>query len=396
MRKKMYITLLTINIICLSAVLYIFTYLMQKESGEIMPYNIYGEFISSAINAKAKGLYGDGVHDDADKLNEILSNYKRVYLPSGTYLISKTIVVPNGTMLFGDGLDTIIQLADSYTLTGIAWRQDYKYPYLILYGNTVLKSILVNGDETASADQGQVGVMAHGDNISIENVKTNNTNYFPEDWIGGTSGYGTVNAPGYGISVLNSSNVFVRDCVANGNGYEGIGIESSNFVTLEGCSVGDGNRTGIQIHRYSKNVLVSNCIVDNRNEYATADITVHGESDDYINNLEIASCKIVSVHNASQSGAIHTVTGAEENVYIHNCHINAHSSGITTSRYDQSSELSRKYIITDNIINSDGKGIELYGNEAIISNNIITAGDMPIYMSGQDSVIENNLILSSN
>lgn len=63
-----------------------------------MGYTVNGKHISSALNVKNYGVVGDGSTDDSDKLNAVLarSDCDSVYLPGGTYLISKTIQVPDG------------------------------------------------------------------------------------------------------------------------------------------------------------------------------------------------------------------------------------------------------------------------------------------------------------
>ena len=50
-------------------------------------------------------VYGDGVHDDTANINQILLTYSGkalIFFPAGTYLVSSTIFVPDGSLVFGE------------------------------------------------------------------------------------------------------------------------------------------------------------------------------------------------------------------------------------------------------------------------------------------------------
>ena len=56
-------------------------------------------------------VYGDGVTDDTDSINMILSMYagcKVIYFPAGTYIVSNTVLVPSGSRIIGDAFATAI------------------------------------------------------------------------------------------------------------------------------------------------------------------------------------------------------------------------------------------------------------------------------------------------
>lgn len=389
-KEKIYKSRWIIVLTCICVVILAIVFICNN-GGEIKMYTISGKFTMTAVNGKTQGLYGDGVHDDTDMLNKALKDYNSVFLPKGTYLISGTIEVPDGTSLFGDGFDTVIRLSNSYILKAVPWRASYKYPYVVLGNNTILQNIMINGDETTCADQGQVGVMASGNNIIINGVKTNNVNYFPDDWIGGSSGYGTVNAPGYGIHIFNAQNVNVRDCTTNGNGYEGIGIEASQNILIENCKVGDGNRTGIQIHRYSKHVVVDDCIVNNSNTNKHADLTMHGTDDDFIDDVKIIGCSFVNA--CEEKASIQTVDGYEKNIIIEDCNFASNNRCISIG-HDRTTgeETASKIIISGNIMKSILDGVYVRGNECIITDNIIECNGQDITVTGEDKTVANNLV----
>lgn len=384
--KELFMLLIVVLVLINAYILY-----MHINRGDNMSYNINGIFTSYAVNGKALGLYGDGVHDDTTALNNILLNYDNVYLPKGTYLISGTLIVPNSTNIFGDGLDTKIQLASTFNLTGYAWRDRYKYPIIRVGADCAIKDLLLNGDETECRDMGMVGIWIAGNNSYCQNVSTKNINYFPDDWIGGESGYGTVNAPGYALFISDCNNVSIDGGCFVGNGYEGIGSESAQNILIDGCYVGDGNRTGIQVHRYTKHIVIQNCIVNNTNVNKHADLTIHGMDDDYIDDVKIVNCSFVNP--CEEKGSIQTVTGYEKNVIIQNCNFNSNNRCISVC-HDRATgdETASKIIISGNIMKSVLDGIYVRGNKCIITNNIIDCTGQDITVTGEDKTIANNLV----
>lgn len=354
-----------------------------------MVYRLNGTQVDEPINALAWGAKGNGMSDDSDALNAILNAFQWVFLPAGTYLISKTIIIPDGVVVFGEGNSTKIQLASSFNLTGYPWRDSYKYPLLNVGANCVLRDFLVNGDETLARDQGQVGVLIHGDNTFCENIFTKNINYFPDAWIGGESGYGTVNAPGYGMFILGADNVSVKNCSFVGNGYQGIGVESANYADIEECYVGDGNRTGIQVHRYAKHVIVANCIVNNANTNKHADLTIHGMSDDYIDDISIFGCKFLTA--CEEKASIQTVTGYEKNIIIEGCIFNSANRCVSLQHDRTGTGTSNRIIIANNIMKSLTDGIYVRGDYCTITGNIVECPGTDITVTGTHKIVENNL-----
>ena len=353
-------------------------------------FDVNGYNISGAANIKSFGAKGDGATDDSDIINSVLSSYKRVYIPNGTYMVSKTIVVPDGVELFGNGNTSIIKLASTFTLTGYAWRDSYKYPIVNVGANCILRNFLVNGDETQARDQGQVGILVHGNNTFCENVSTNNVNYFPASWIGGESGYGTVNAPAYGLFIFGADNVKVFGGSFVGNGYEGIGIESANYAVLNGCYIGNGNRTGIQVHRYSKHISVTDCTVNNTNSNKDADFTIHGTNDDYIDDISIIGCKFVA--DCEVKAQIQTVWGYEQNITISACSFNALHKAISICHDRTTGTVTaNSVVITDNKIKSQADGINVRGDKCVVIGNLIDHSGTDVTITGSNKVVANNL-----
>lgn len=360
-----------------------------------MFYDVIGKLYSEPlVDVRKYGAVADGITDNFNALNRAFKNERCVYIPAGVFATSKTIEIPDNTLVVGAGFTSIIKLMHPFSLTAYPWRTTQKYPIVYVNANCTLKDFLVNGDETEAEDHGQVGIWVHGDNTTLINVATKNINYFPDDWIGGTRGYGTINAPGYSIFISQCRNIQIVGCSTDGSGYEGIGTEHAENVIINGCCVGDGNRTGIQIHRGSKHVVVSDCIVDNHCENKLTDITIHGENTDtdYIEDLKIIGCSCVYPSNGEYG--IQTVTGREKGVVIESCRITANTIGIITANdMEETVQNSQNLVITGNIIDSEGDGIEVRGNKCVICNNIIHCSGTPITVTGEDKVIDNNLLI---
>lgn len=66
------------------------------------------------VNVRDHGVYGDGIHDDTEALQNVIGSHERIYLPSGTYLVSDTITWPRQKLIQGQNQQgTIIKLKNS-------------------------------------------------------------------------------------------------------------------------------------------------------------------------------------------------------------------------------------------------------------------------------------------
>lgn len=75
----------------------------------------YQEYaVDQVINIKSvEGypVYGDGATDDTANINGILSQYAGcgiIYFPAGTYIVTNTIFIPEGSRIFGDAYASAI------------------------------------------------------------------------------------------------------------------------------------------------------------------------------------------------------------------------------------------------------------------------------------------------
>jgi hypothetical protein len=72
------------------------------------------------VSVKDFGAVGDGVTDDAAAITAAIATGKAVYLPTGTYKVLTTIVIPTQAMIFGDGKVKTKILAGTIGMTVMA------------------------------------------------------------------------------------------------------------------------------------------------------------------------------------------------------------------------------------------------------------------------------------
>ncbi len=72
------------------------------------PYNIskgrWKRIFSGAVNVKWYGAKGDGIKDDSEALQNALMNHENIFIPKGTYIVSRTLEIKfNGSKITGEG-----------------------------------------------------------------------------------------------------------------------------------------------------------------------------------------------------------------------------------------------------------------------------------------------------
>jgi hypothetical protein len=76
--------------------------------------------LRDVVSVKDFGAVGDGVADDAAAITAAIATGKAVYLPTGTYKVLTTIVIPTQAMIFGDGKVKTKILAGTIGMTVMA------------------------------------------------------------------------------------------------------------------------------------------------------------------------------------------------------------------------------------------------------------------------------------
>lgn len=358
----------------------------------------YGFTTDKMVNA-ANYTVANGIVDDTEGLQKALDYAVggELYIPKGTYKVSRTLFIHENTIVRGSGINTIIQLAQKPSLTGVVWRTDYKYPVITTdasvdgASNITIRDITIYGDTTTYNTKSQIGLFIRADDCMVENVHTKNMNYFPETFEERTG----ANAPAYGIGVMDCKKVNIIGCTCNGNGYEGIGTENCADIIISNCFVGDGNRTGIQVHRNCHNVTIANCTIENKNALKHADITMHGYGEKSITDVKILGCTIKG--GGETKGVIEFVAGQEQDVIISSCNIEAttaiiyHESGNATLGHDAS------IIVKGNILRSADKGLDLYGSYIVCCDNVIDSATNAIKTKSEhEPIVANNLFVNDN
>lgn len=75
----------------------------------------YSMINGSPANVLDYGAVGDGIADDTAAIVAAMAARPRVYLPAGTYKTTSTITIPGGSVVFGDGNNTIIKPSSAAT-----------------------------------------------------------------------------------------------------------------------------------------------------------------------------------------------------------------------------------------------------------------------------------------
>lgn len=365
-----------------------------------MSYSYENYLTSDCVNAKNYGVKGDGITDDTNAINSVLTSHRSVYFPNGTYIFKGTINVPNNTKIVGNGNSTIFKLGYPYNLTIYPWRPSEaghytNRPYFYINSNCVLSNFCIRGDKTEAVDQMHVGVLIHGSNNLCVNIQTFDINYFPDSVQDITHPFGPIEfCPAFGFFVFGGDNNTLYNCKASNNGYQGIGVENAKYTTLGNCFIGNSFRCGIQIHRGAKGVIIDSCTIKNVDTFKTSDILFHGASgEQYAENIIINNCLTDGLITTERLiNSIASIWGYERNIKITNCILNSSGIGIILATAIQEAVSPTEYVtIENNIIHATKRGIGVDGNKCIVTGNIIEYGTTDIIITGEDKVISNNL-----
>ena len=336
------------------------------------------------LNIKDFGAVGDGVTDDTDAINLALTHAtnKILYVPKGVYLFSGTLHVHTGTKIIGCGESSVFQLADTFSLDSIVWRPDTsynaanKYPMILFdedANGCVLSNLTLIGSSTWK-DENQDGITVRGSNHILENLLVHNINYSNEGFFNRKC-----LCPAWGINIFKASVVTVRNCHVYDCGYENIGTEDAETVTISDCKFGDACQVSAQIHRLSKHIkFCNNTVYHTENiSYAdapafTMDARIGYDIDDVI------------VTNNYFCSHVNTVGGGENNIKIIGNTINGLMYTNTTEYYGQGLMICNNYIngrinmradnviVSNNIINNDigSPMVRIYGNNVELTGNV--------------------------
>ena len=282
------------------------------------------------------GAKGDGVTDDTFAFEKALENSKNVFIPSGTYLISRTLYLKSGTELYGEGDKSIIKLNNPSNLDAIP-REDthqtftdkYVYPYIVNKKGATdiyIHNLKIEGceDDSSFTTNLQIGVLLIGaKNSKLEFLHVSKIDYFPHLVDRTTAGQTKLKS--YNIGVLSCDNIRIENCISEYGGYECCRIgHDSKHVTIKNCQFNYGWRTCLQIIWGCENIVVDNCQIL-QDDFDICDthafMTIHTIKGCFAKNIHIKNCSLKGklFAEGQDLGCFSFVDGYNENVVIENC-----------------------------------------------------------------------------
>ena len=160
------------------------------------------------INVKELGAKGDGVTDDylaiQNAINKASIDEKAVYIPSGTYIISKTLLLNDKTQIIGDGpFLTIIKLKNNVDI-GIKCQLNKD----VTKGISI-KDLQIQGDfSNQSITQTAIYLENYHYLSIVENIRIENVTkgiYITNSWYAQIKDISIMNVIEYGIEIYQKS-----------------------------------------------------------------------------------------------------------------------------------------------------------------------------------------------
>ncbi len=262
---------------------------------------------SNELSVKSCGAKGDGITDDSDAIIYALSQSSRVFFPSGTYHITKQIVIPNDSSLIGEN-GAILDFHNNIT-------DGYDYGYLVNENST-----WYNSDN-----------LAHG--IHIENLTIQKSNVLSTEkailLLSNVTDV-TINNVRF-ITALNDS-VNTIDILVN---CHNITVTNSSFYHNQGNQRGGlwiRDRFNRGISYGTSNITFKNCYFEKNSglDELIAIFSVPDYNNNFgcVSNVTIEDCNIVYNTNSSDTSLsnnapylLSTSMGDTNNVSYKNCTI---------------------------------------------------------------------------
>ena len=363
-------------------------------------YTLYVDKEHIIADMRDFGVKGDGVTDDSDAIQAFINKNRKVYFPSGIFLISKTITIPSNTTIVGNGDATKIKLLSANNLTPIQWRtqygsvDDYFFPYFITETDAVnisVSDIFIEGNTTSETQHIETGLcIYHAKNVTLKNIHIERVNYFPDNSLPRPSGQWR---RGWNISMFYAENVELANSIFRYASYENVRVgDYCKGVHVHDCLIEWGWRTGLQILKGADGIIVENCIINQNdfNKYDTeACLTLHSAEGEPISNITLKGCvlngislfetgagvaqaisfidfydKNIVIENCkvTASGCVRLLGVGGDNVVVRNCTLSGDGDGVQmmATRYDGAS-----LTLVGNTINCTNIGVYGYGNKLV-------------------------------
>ena len=310
-----------------------------------------------AINVKGFGAKGDGITNDTIAIQNAIDYITKgtVYIPTGVYLISASLVVPNGVSLIGDPNGTEILMSASGTFTN-----DY--------------GILINSTDGVSWVVSYPGINSG----KIEFIKMNTSAY-------ANSHKGILLASSYKLENLRFSRMVTS--IATTNDYL-----DSIYISQVNCGYGESGGYQIAIHSLGDGLFINSVLCHQgspKGVYVAkcAGGLVTGIINGDIELFECSALKVSGIHNENGQVIIDNSSVSIENAYFWDTNVPAIKFISTNDGRTSCSlkDVAFKYRLddTDNATLSD-YNIQLSANIAVSINNV----HRQILKTGALSIVE--------
>lgn len=358
----------------------------------------------SYLSAHKYGAVGDGVADDTEAMEQLFadaySQKKAVYIPSGTYLIRRSLTLRTGMEIFGNGINSVI------TKPASVWTQITQD---IVENDEVVHVTSTNGlhigdqfyithtsDVTgAAARHCTVGVI-----MAIDSA--NNTVTFKSSYdsikVGAVRSQtaGCYLSTGFGLlrswgMHYECNDVYIHDLKLDGNRTNGEPMEW--FNGLIHFDAYGGTIEGIPYNYHSHDHTIKNCTLINGSFDAVSE---QGEYNTFVENCIIKNCAMHGIHFGTTF----------ENGRVIGCAMQG--NGIRGAAIFWCANV-KKLMVSDNYIKGFNRGCsdEEYGGigvQGVITNNIfeniiesiINFPTATLGNIGGDFIISNNMIIGLN
>ena len=168
--------------------------------------DLFANLVTNSLNIKQLGAKGDGSFNNATILAHALSEYRDIYIPTGTYKTNSNLFADSFANIHGDGENSVLIAGDSVD-------------HLL---NVISK-----------------------ENVTIENIKIDGNAHDREE-------REVLESAVYGINVAGSKNITIKDVI-----FTNLGYLTNNVEGLAG-----GNMLSISVAESSNGYNIENCVVE--------------------------------------------------------------------------------------------------------------------------------------
>jgi hypothetical protein len=261
--------------------------------------NIYNEI----INVKNYGALGDGVNDDYNAIQSCISSNigKIIFVPSGTYAVSQTIILPKHTVLVGCGQNSILTpIGEIDLIKTIDYDKNMENPpggfnLFIQLSNITLKGGFYSNvyDYIKSGKTVGSGLKIYGNNFKLYDVTISN---FPE--------YGLMirNVPNYTVKEEPDLwyETIIENCSINLNGKDGINSDYLFDYNIIACSVHTNGQSDTNYKNKYSNVVFDHGNAKIVNSHFSS---LYGPTKPYFSLLCKSNAGMMNISNCHIEGA---------------------------------------------------------------------------------------------